>query len=599
MSYEAFAISDFKTGLYEAREPWLSPADAFSTVNNLYPYRGVYKKRAGYSQLAQMNHYQKAVTGATSANPVVITSASHGISNGTSVLLYGFVGGMTELNGNTYTVANAATNTFELSGVDGSGYSAYSSGGKIATFQTNAIMGIKEFTQSDGTKQLLVFDTLRAAYFNTTTEVLEDINESDTFTGDNEDFFWVSNWKGKAYITNNVDRLATWDGSSFANLDVDTDGDTNNDLNRCLLVFPFKNYLCLLRTREGGTDYPQRVRWSKLNDPTIWDEGDGGGFVDAPTSQWITGAHYSKDAVIVFFQRSVWALRFVGDVDLPFRWDKIAEFQNDSLLMEAPHSVVSHRDQAYAYGTTSFIAADQFQVGEIDSFVPDLTISVNQDKTNIVNSGKLDKLKQIWVTYPETTSTTSNKVGVFNYSERTWTTYDLAITCFGTSSLINTITWNSETRTWNQIADSWNNFPGGAGFPTFLGGDQNGIVRQLNTNQDDNGSDISLEWTSTRWNPYAAQGKRAKLGWIDFLVSHHSSATVTIEFYVDFDSVAYQTSTLDFAAAQTSQEKVWKRLNSGAIGGSHRIKISHTASNETVQFHAIIPYFEMAGDLIV
>ena len=70
----------------------------------------------------------KTITGATAANPVVITANSHGFSNGDSVKIKDVVG-MAELNDIVYTVANQTTNTFELSGVDGSAYTAYISGG--------------------------------------------------------------------------------------------------------------------------------------------------------------------------------------------------------------------------------------------------------------------------------------------------------------------------------------------------------------------------------------------------------------------------------------------------------------------------------------
>jgi hypothetical protein len=72
---------------------------------------------------------QGNITAATQANPVVITSNGHGLSNGDTIYISG-VGGMTELNNNHFTVANKTTNTFELAGVDGSAYTAYTSGGK-------------------------------------------------------------------------------------------------------------------------------------------------------------------------------------------------------------------------------------------------------------------------------------------------------------------------------------------------------------------------------------------------------------------------------------------------------------------------------------
>lgn len=70
------------------------------------------------------------ITGATQANPCVITSTSHGRSNGDLVYIDG-ISGMTELNGGIYTVANAAADSFELSGINSTGYTAYSTGGSV------------------------------------------------------------------------------------------------------------------------------------------------------------------------------------------------------------------------------------------------------------------------------------------------------------------------------------------------------------------------------------------------------------------------------------------------------------------------------------
>ena len=70
----------------------------------------------------------QAITGATQANPVVLTVTSHPFANGQQVHISG-ISGMTELNGRRFTVANQATNTIELSGENGTGHTAYTSGG--------------------------------------------------------------------------------------------------------------------------------------------------------------------------------------------------------------------------------------------------------------------------------------------------------------------------------------------------------------------------------------------------------------------------------------------------------------------------------------
>lgn len=74
------------------------------------------------------------ITGATAADPVVITtSTSHGLSDGESVYITG-VAGMTQLNGRTFNITSLTATTFSIQNsagadVDGSAYTAYTSGG--------------------------------------------------------------------------------------------------------------------------------------------------------------------------------------------------------------------------------------------------------------------------------------------------------------------------------------------------------------------------------------------------------------------------------------------------------------------------------------
>ena len=80
------------------------------------------------------------ISAATAANPPVITAVGHGFQNGSKVHIID-VAGMVELNNNFYTINNRAANTFELqapvdlgessSNVDGSGFTAYTSGGTV------------------------------------------------------------------------------------------------------------------------------------------------------------------------------------------------------------------------------------------------------------------------------------------------------------------------------------------------------------------------------------------------------------------------------------------------------------------------------------
>lgn len=74
----------------------------------------------------------KAITGATNASPIVVTSTAHGFQNGDIVVQRG-IGGNLAANG-TFRVANQTANTYELqtlSGVNTTGSGAYTSGGEV------------------------------------------------------------------------------------------------------------------------------------------------------------------------------------------------------------------------------------------------------------------------------------------------------------------------------------------------------------------------------------------------------------------------------------------------------------------------------------
>lgn len=80
-----------------------------------------------------------SITNITSTHPPVVTANSHGFANGTDVFITG-VSGITEVNGNIYTVASQTTNTFELTSqitganTDGRRFGTFSgSGGTCAT----------------------------------------------------------------------------------------------------------------------------------------------------------------------------------------------------------------------------------------------------------------------------------------------------------------------------------------------------------------------------------------------------------------------------------------------------------------------------------
>lgn len=107
----------------DANQAPLEP-DAAPTYR-IYGSSGVLAAGTGNAASAETG----TITGATNASPIVITSASHGVSTGQAVTIAG-VGGNTNANGNKVATAINA-NTFSLQGTTGN--SAYTSGGSWKT----------------------------------------------------------------------------------------------------------------------------------------------------------------------------------------------------------------------------------------------------------------------------------------------------------------------------------------------------------------------------------------------------------------------------------------------------------------------------------
>ena len=80
--------------------------------------------------------FVKIITGATQANPCAVTATGHGLVTGDLIEIYGVVG-MTQLNGNTYSVVKTGADNITLKDpttlvdINSTGYTAYSSGGYL------------------------------------------------------------------------------------------------------------------------------------------------------------------------------------------------------------------------------------------------------------------------------------------------------------------------------------------------------------------------------------------------------------------------------------------------------------------------------------
>jgi len=112
-----------------------------------------------FSQETRVFNAPTSITNITQANPAVVTSPSHGLANGQTVYIVS-VNGMTQVNNNTtgYIVAGVTANTFQLQGIDSTGFGTYTSGGiAMAIYEISAPYALADV---DGLQYVQSADTL-------------------------------------------------------------------------------------------------------------------------------------------------------------------------------------------------------------------------------------------------------------------------------------------------------------------------------------------------------------------------------------------------------------------------------------------------------
>ncbi len=586
MGYKAFPIRDFRAGQVNAKEPWLIPEDAFSALSNGFIRTGVLQKRLGYTQYAEMVHFVDDEAVADTTNPVEGTLGNvpvRALKAGSVVF--------TDSTGTPQVMTDDGAGAFTG---DGTGTINYTTGAYSLTWDSgptgpitvdysfvdgNEIMGIATHTSTAGGSTLLVFDTERVAAWNVGSSQLDDIPKTDRFSGDNDEFFHWANWAGTLYFTNNNDALDSYDGSSLATVSVNLGAGVITFT--CLLVFAYKDHLVCFRTTEAGTLHAQRARWATAQGIDFTNDG----FVDAPTSEFIKGGAFLNDELVIFFERSIWLLKHVQDITLPFRWEKIDSFHGAF----AKNSILSFSEEVDAISAAKVISTDGLSARVKNIEIPEIVQSFDQGNFDLIYSIFLEELDLQFISYSANGSTENDRMLVRNRLNRTWSTFSIGFHSLGTWVEDNDLTWDTfGEATWDETEQIWDANTGQAGFPVTLGGSSSGVIYKLNDSSSDNSASFEFSVTTKKLNPYIDQGFKARLGWIDFLVDKDGDVTLDVALYINEDPTAYQTDTLTFDG---DDNKVWKRVYSGAIGEFHQFKLSKDALGQTPKIHAIVPYF--------
>lgn len=507
-------IRQYKTGLVQSRPEFLLPNDAFPVLENMLVYREKLIRKSGCKLVGRLKRTVDA-TGINTLNLLTGLEATASLVPG-SINIVG-AGGTTWTDPNSDgvlfrdTPGPNGTVNYSTGAITGQGLPL--SGGTFEYYPGLPVMGLRSRELNNiNFEQLIAFDEVYAYRFNSPGG-WEEFIPGTTWTGNNSDFFWSTNyWVGDGnqkifWVTNfsgtTGDPIRYTNGTAWIDFapQIDVAG---NRLNQCLAMVPFRSRMVTFNTFEGmnlatSVNFRQRIRWSAIGNPfsdassvvstvnaNAWrDDIPGqGGFLDIPTAQNIVGIGFVRDNLVVYCERSTWQLRYTGRSIAPFQIEKV----NAELGAESTFSAVQFDSSLMGIGDKGVVNCDSYTSETIDIKIPNLVFRFkNTENGHKRVQGIRDFQQRIafW-TYVSPDSDTDvifpNRRLVYNYENDSWAIFRDSYTALGVFQSSNSLAWDDfpatdPTNTWENQNYSWIIRP--AEFPAIVGGNQQGFVEQF------------------------------------------------------------------------------------------------------------------------
>ena len=532
---DRYMIAPLDGGLQNNIKPWLIPDNAFSELNNVYPFRGRIRKRFG-------SRYMNSIVSPTIAQLSsrfrieIDTTDGSGAASGTVPGAIFAVGQLFSVGTQIFTVYQTGTPADMLATGPGAGTYNTSTGDYAITgttlndtpvywYPAQPVMGLITYqTALSNTDPTFGFDTQFSYTFtNGSWDILGPIPpnaNSAIWTGTNSNFFWGATWRGSPaasnlpllFVVNNnpPDGIYYWNGntSAWTNFTPTID-EAGNMLFTSLMIIPFKGYLVAINTWEGmsagaAVNYNARARWSSFNDAitssTSWLSQPGAGnAIDAATMESAISCEFIKDQLVVNFERSTWSLAFTGNRIQPFTWQQL----NTELGVESTFSTIPFDQAILGISNVGVHSCNGVNVQRVDDKIPDEVWDIYDGSTGTEVSrvyGIRDYyVEQAYWTFPNTDHdpanvTYPNKVLVYNYKDGTWGLNDDSITCFGYfyEANVSAVTWSSTDIFWDNDEITWSAGDEQQLNQIVLAGNQEGFVFIVDADLSTNASVLQI-----------------------------------------------------------------------------------------------------------
>jgi len=545
MPYQPFLISGFKTAKSIGMEPWLSPPDAFPTLENMFVNKGVLEKRGGFSLLGQMKH------GSTPKTDTAITGICTYLKNSMPCLLVmdtarcNFYNPIDETMTDISSDLDAPADLFTGSSSDYFHFLNWRGVG----YMTNNVNQIHKW---EGRGSAVV-------PFN--------IQVNTTDTSDNH----INTCK---YIFVIDDRMVLLDTVEFGKW------------------YPQRlRYGGVLQTdftvAGGGTDdaeTQERISAAGMIGKTVY------AFFEGPT----TG--------------SLWRIRRTGNSSIPLEWERVKATEgskspysgieyNDGLIAVGLSNIIFYNGYEIK------------QLGHPEARDILSEFNTDHIRKVYGYYQRERDHRHLLFTFADSDSSVTDRLLDYNIIENNWTIHkseqSFFVNCLGgfNGQKVPTVAELDDAYTFdediveNMTVDS-RAIIGNPNPYTIIGG-RNSRIYKWNDGEydgtDDANGKIEIKAESGRWNPFIKQGAKVACGKIGFLVDSDENASFTASVYKNTSTTAYTTKEI---SCDGGNDKFWVYIFCGGeIGNFHRLKISHTERGNTPKIHAIMPYFSPAGAL--
>lgn len=597
MSYQPYLVADFRSdsGLNRYGDPWLTPAKAFVELTNMRLFNGVLCKRSGQSIFGQCGHENVAESVGTSGS----TNYTHTLSNTTiirrSVRVYENGGGGQEVvddGEGSFSGNGTGTIDYDTGDIDVT-FDATTTAAVVADYvddtTSSPIRGIFRFKDENGTEQLVAMDTTRLHLYNTSNNYFfpQDDGASTYANWNSTNLVWAAAEDEKLWLVDfdSSSGIWTWDGADV-NKETLTINSSSDTVETALMCFFWEDRILLLNTVENisstNTPFRQRARWSQRGNSGVWldDEFGKGGFTDAATNEAIVSARFLGNVLVVFFERSIWRLRYTRNPDLPFEWEQVT----NNRAAASTFGSLQFDEYVAEIGTDGLFGTNTQTAFNIDSKIPQyVNNQFNNDAIARAYSIRDDHLKHGLIAYPsvDEDATTNDRFLVIHYEEGTFSTYEQSALCFGEWSTAQDITFQDLSGTvQDNINTLWGDGQLQSGFPIILSGASDGYVyfiqdetaSQDATTWDGDPENFNLGFLSAQLNPFKEKGIQCSLSFIEFLVNRQDGQKFQVDVMVDYDTEVVVSQEIDCSGEGDAQDKTWVMMSTSVSGDAVQIR---------------------------